>query len=270
MANVRKSKGYVDTVDFGSVTFGYEFSGTIPFNNSSNIPLKLTALIEGTDLDFFSIEEKQVFQVFIPARSTYNLPISFLPNSARSFSATLRCSFNNSTVKINGADFHYIELKGEGNATAPDKPSFTLKPDEYPFDSRNIITNISLRPDVDNYEIYYSLTPSSELIKAEDYNGVSSEFTFLGLDFDTEYYILVRAHNIHGFTDSDRIMIRTKIHTLNLEIGGIVPNLNVYEKVLGQGSDIYYYNDVALLILQSSTISSLLSSEANLYRSLIF
>tara|TARA_B100001093_G_scaffold520435_1_gene615892 strand:+ start:14848 stop:17583 length:2736 start_codon:yes stop_codon:yes gene_type:complete len=254
MANVRKSKGYVDTVDFGSVTFGYEFSGTIPFNNSSNIPLKLTALIEGSDASFFSIEGDQVFQVFIPARSTYNLPISFLPNAARSFSSTVKCSFNNSTVKINGSDFHSIELKGQGNTSLPTKPSFTLKLDEYPFDSRNIITNITLRQDVDRYEIYYSLTPASTLIKAEEYNGISSEFIFLGLDFDTEYHILVRAFNIHGSTDSDRIMIKTKIHTLNLEIGGIVPNLNVYDKVLGQGSDIYYYNDVALTILQSSII----------------
>ena len=254
MANIRKSKGYVDAVDFGSVTSGYTFSGEIPFRNSSNIPIKITAEVEGADKNHFSVKGIKTFEEFIPARTQYELPLSFSPDSSRSYSSKIKCSFNNGTVPINGSPYHYINLSGSSEDSVPTPASFKIKSDEYPLDSRNIIVELSPRSDVDYYEIHYSLSPSSGWIKASEYNGQSSEFTILELEFNTKYYILVKSFNIHGHSNSEIKSITTKIHTLPVEISGIVPNLNIHDKVLGQGSNIHYFQDVELTIFQSSII----------------
>ena len=125
MATVRKSKGYVEEVDFGEKVSGYSSSGAIPFNNASNIPLKIRASINDSGHGAFLVDGKRAFETFVPARTRYELPISFAPPTVGAFNATLTIVFNNGSTAINGERFHNISLSGSGqNARlARDGPS---------------------------------------------------------------------------------------------------------------------------------------------------
>ena len=121
MATVRNSRGYVDGVDFGDKTAGYSSSGSIPFNNSSNIPLKIRASITDSGHGAFTVNGERVFETFIPARTRYELPISFMSNSVGSFNATLTIVFNNGATPINSRNFHNISLTGVAQNNLPQK-----------------------------------------------------------------------------------------------------------------------------------------------------